>query len=106
MLNRANRAAQFLPFDSLKGLQEELRNREYQHSKVVKRELNEDEQNKISEELQRIQKGSCVKIKFYFDGHYKIIEGAVTALNLAYKFIVVEETKILFSDINAIKLIS
>ena len=42
-MNKADRAAQFQPFDALKGLQEELRAREERRTRVAKKELSEEQ---------------------------------------------------------------
>lgn len=105
MPNRANRAAQFQPFDSLKGLQEELRRREYLHSKEPKRDLSEDRQLMISNELLKVTKGSIVKVEYYYDEHYLNLEGKVSILNIPFKYLVVNNTKILFSDLYNLKVI-
>ena len=41
-MNKADRAAQFQPFDALKGLQEELRMREERRNRVAKKEVSEE----------------------------------------------------------------
>lgn len=50
-MNRANRAAQFQPFDALKGLQEELRMREERRNRVAKKEVSDEKAEEISKEL-------------------------------------------------------
>lgn len=105
MSNKANRAAQFLPFDSLKGLQEELRAREEMLLRVEKREIGEDAQNALSEELLKADRGNIVEVTFYLNGHYVTVTNKLTDKNEAYQFIVVGEVKIYFGDIYEMKTI-
>ena len=72
-MNRANRAAQFQPFDALKGLQEELRMR------------------------------SNVEIVFYRNGRYYELTGYVFAKNDTYKYLIIGEEKIAYDDIYDIR---
>ena len=53
-----NRAAQFMPFDALKGLTEELRKREERHCRVEKTELSEEESALVNNELY-LEKRGC-----------------------------------------------
>ena len=80
-MNKANRAAQFQPFDALKGLQEELRMREERRNRVEKKEVSEEKAEEISRELIKIQKGSNVEIVFYRNGSYYELTGCVFAKN-------------------------
>lgn len=105
MNKKINRAVQFMPFDALNGLQEALRKREELHSRVEKKELDEESQNEISEYLSRIQKGDLLSVDFYFNGHYLNILGRLIDKNAVRKFITVEEAKIDFADIYKIKII-
>lgn len=105
MNRKINRAAQFMPFDALKGLQEELRKREEMHSRIEKKELDEETQNEISDYLVRIDRGDLVSIDFYFNGHYVNITGRLKEKDAIRKFLTIEEAKIDFSDIYKVKII-
>lgn len=74
---RAKRAAQFAPFDALKGLHEALKLKEYQHQRVEKGEISEEDGDKISRTLLRIEKDDQVTVEFYdeCDQHYHIAAG-------------------------------
>ena len=65
-----NRAAQFLPFDALKGLSEEIQSRIEKRSRIERKELSEERQEEISSVLCKINKGTTVKVEFYSCGHY------------------------------------
>ena len=104
-MNRQERAKQFMAFDALKGLQEELRIREERRTRVEKRHLTEEQQEKISAILVKIQKGSRVNLTFYTNGHYLSIDGEITDINQIYGYIKVGNEKIFFDDIYKIRLI-
>lgn len=105
MNKKINRAVQFMPFDALNGLQDALRKREELHSRVYKKELDEESQNEISDYLTRIERGDLLSVDFYFNGHYLNIRGRLVEKNTVRKFITVEEAKIDFADIYKIKII-
>ena len=47
-MNREDRAKQFLPFDALKGLREELKRREEIALRTERRQLSEEESERLS----------------------------------------------------------
>ena len=73
-----NRAAQFLPFDALKGLSEELQSRIEKRMRVPKHEFSDEKKEELSKTLVRVDKGTVVRIKFYLNGHYIDIEGKLS----------------------------
>ena len=100
-----NRAAQFLPFDALKGLSEELQSRIDRRSKMERIELCEEQQQVISDELSRVQVGSCVRINFFMNGHYIDLEGVVEKLDTLHRYLMIGQRKIFYSDIHDIRII-
>lgn len=66
---RAQRAAQFAPFDALKGLHEALKIVEFNHERIVKGDLSEEQCKKISDNLLKVDKNSIVNLTYYYDGH-------------------------------------
>ena len=104
-MNRQDRAKQFVPFDALKGLQEELRIREERRTRVKKKTLSEDQIAKISRVLGRVEQGSNVAICLYTKGHYITIEGYVTEINQIYEYIKIGNEKVFFADIYKIAII-
>lgn len=102
---RANRAAQFNPFDALKGLQEALRKKEEISSRVEKRELSEEQQEALSSSLMRINQGTNVDITFFNKGHYISFIGIVASLDSVCRYMLVNQVKIYFDDIYKIKII-
>jgi len=104
-MDKANRAAQFLPFDALNGLQEELRKREEIHSRVEKIEIPEEKLAEISSTLFKVEKDCLAEITFYYCGHYVTVKDRVENKNTAYGFLVVNGSKIYFDDIYDIKIL-
>lgn len=105
-MNRQDRAKQFMPFDALKGLREELKLREEKRLVIERKTLTEDRVEEISLTLARIKKQTKVQIVFYYNGHYVDLEGDVIDINKAYKYITIGRTKIPFEDIYEIKIIA
>ena len=68
-LTRQERAKQFAPFDALKGLQEALRLKEYQHEKIEKGDLQEEKAKEISSALINIQRNDVAFVEYFCDGH-------------------------------------
>lgn len=101
--NKLNRAAQFMPFEALNGLGDELRKREEEHTKTAKRELDEESKLAISEMLAKIQKGDMVSVVLYLNGHYITTIGKVDEIEHLKEFISVEYMRINFDDIYEIK---
>ena len=104
-MGKVDRAAQFQPFDALKGLQEELRAREERRTRVEKKEVLEERADVISAELVKICKRSDVEITFYRSGHYYNLQGTVVDKNDIYKYLVIGQEKIFYNDIYDIKLL-
>ena len=98
-MNRQDRAKQFMPFDALKGLQEELRKREERRSRVEKKVLSEEREEKLSSELLKVRKGARIRLIFYNNGHYLDLEGDVVEVNYTYNYIKTGNEKIFFDDI-------
>ncbi|HHU43441.1 MAG: YolD-like family protein [Bacillota bacterium] len=103
-MNKANRAAQFAPFDALKGLNEALRKKEEKLSRVEKIELSEEMSEELSHKLIKLEKGQRIKITFYCYGRYITTHGIVTQKNQAYKFLTLNDQKIYFDDIYDLRL--
>ena len=102
-MNKANRAAQFAPFDALKGLQEALREKEEKHSRVEKIEITEEMAERLSLKTRKLEKGQKVKTTFYNNGHYIDLHGKVTEINQPLKYLKLDNIKIYFEDLVAIE---
>ena len=66
---RGGRAKQFAPFDALKGLQEIIKIKEYEHERIVRGEMSEDEIKEISVVLSSLEKNDEIVVDFFQDGH-------------------------------------
>lgn len=102
---KVNRAAQFAPFDALKGLQEALREKEEKAQRIQKKEISEERQDQISEKIVQLEKGTMVELVYFSLGKYITIRNEVENINLINKNITVEKKKILFSDIYEIQIL-
>ena len=105
-IDDVNRAAQFLPFDALKGLSEEIQSRIEKRSRVERKELSEERKEEISAVLCKINKGTTVMVQFYSVGHYYEVEGVVLNINLPYHYLVIGQQKIFFDDIYEICIVA
>lgn len=105
-MNRKERAKQFMPFDALKGLQEELRKREERRLMVEKKELCDEEISLINDVLTRLKKGDELEIVFYRNGRYLRLSGRLKKINTTYKYIQTESDTIYFDDVLEIKALS
>lgn len=85
----ANRAKQFLPFDALKGLQEALREKEIENEE--KKELSEESLMELENQFNKIEKGSCVKIKYYKNKKYIEVTGIITKIDYIKKKIQINQ---------------
>ena len=94
-----NRAAQFLPFDALKGLAEELQERIDRRNRVSRRELSEEDAAAISAALMRVGAGALVRLEFYEDGKYIEVEGVIDGRDDTQKCVIIGEKKIFYDDI-------
>ena len=104
MVNNLERAKQFLPFDAVKGLQEALREKEIEHEERI--DLAEEALENLEEEFNKIEIGRKVKVKYYKDGKYVVVEGNVSKINNLKKKLEVDfESKINYSDIAKIEVI-
>ena len=74
-MSRKDRAKQFAPFDALKGLQDALRIKEYEHERVQRGEIQEEKANEISKTLIALDKGSRVRVTYFENGHYLTLHG-------------------------------
>ena len=74
---REKRAAQFMPFDALRGMREALKMVEYASERVAKGEVQEETANKISGIINELEKDTLVKAKYFYDGYEKEYQGTI-----------------------------
>ena len=88
-MNREDRAKQFLPFDALKGLQEELRRREEAALRTERREPSEEAAEVLSRRLNLLKKGSRVHVTYYEGGHYHSLTASVMKVDTVHGILTV-----------------
>ena len=101
-MSRQERAKQFAPFDALKGLQETMRIKEYEHDRIVRGEVSEDDVREISSVLAGLEKGDKVQVEFFRDGHVIKLTGSVRLDVIEHK-IYIGAFEIHFDEIQKIK---
>jgi len=94
-ISRADRARQFLPFDALKGLNEALRSKEIEYED--RKDLSEEEEEKISNILLSLESGNNIRVKYYYKRQYILLKGIIKKIDPIKK-------QILFIDENIIQL--
>lgn len=102
-MSRAERAKQFMPFAALHGYEETVRKKEA--LKSARRELTEEEFDRLTEFILRIKKGDIVSVEYYSVDGYTETEGIVTEINLQMRYLKVIKTQIPFDDLYRIKAI-
>ena len=75
-----NRAKIFSPFAALRGYEDEIRSEGRDHLKGSRIELADEEQGKLSEQLQKVTKGMRVIIRYFKEGFYVTKDNAINFL--------------------------
>ncbi len=96
-MNRADRARQFLPFNSLRGYYDLIK--EAEREKTEKKILDEDELKKLADTFNELKRGMIVKITYYDVDSYKVIVGMIAKIDVIYRNITIVKTNIPFDDI-------
>ncbi|MBO6243756.1 MAG: YolD-like family protein [Clostridia bacterium] len=97
-ISRADRARQFLPFDALKGLNEALRSKEIEYED--RKDLSEEEEEKISNILLSLESGNNIRVKYYYKRQYILLKGIIKKIDPIKKQILfIDENIIQFNDI-------
>lgn len=102
MMTREERAKQFMPFDAMKGLKEALLDREEKHSRVMRHEITEEEKKKNSEVFLSLKKYELVSIAYFSNFHDIKKDGRITEINLPFRYIRLNDEKIMFENIYSI----
>lgn len=95
--SRQERARQFMPFASLRGYYDIVR--EQARNKEPKRELAEDELSKIYEKIKQIKKGMMLTVTYYNVDSYEKITGIVSNIDETSQTLTIVKTKIPFDNI-------
>ncbi len=102
---RINRAAQFAPFNALRGLGYALKMKEYEQEKKVKGDLDEEQIQKISACILSLSKNDKINLKYFSDGYEKVLVGKPT-LFIEEQYLIIENTRVNFDNILDIDKIS
>ena len=100
-MSKVDRAKQFLPFNSLRGFYDLVKNKE----KIVekRRELSCDELEILSFKFNQLVVGKVVLIRYYEVDGYISFEGMINNIDLIFKTISLVDTKINLDDIIEIR---
>ena len=103
-MNRAERAKQYLPFDALRGLREELALREERHTRTERKELSETQQQELSLALSSLKKGDGVSVTYYAQGHYVVLDATLEKIDAYKGVLVLSGVTVSFEDLYDIAL--
>ena len=104
-MTREDRAKQFAPFDAMKGLQEALRDREERYCRVQRHEISEEQMERNSEVFVKLRKGMKVRTECHYEFHDISLQGTVTAIDLTYRYLKINSSKLHFADIYDIEIL-
>lgn len=91
------RAKQFMPFASLKGYFDLIR--EEQRIKEPKKNLSEEEAMVLSYKLNQVKKGMVIKVRYYNIDAYETAEGIVSSFDDIFRTLTIVKKSISFDDI-------
>ena len=93
----SDRAKQFMPFSTLKGLDEALRAKE----KIVvpKVELSPEMAEELDYKMHLLEKGKMVTVIYFSNGEYVKVTGLVARIDEMSRVIQIVNTKVRFDDI-------
>ena len=100
-MSRAERAKQFMPFAALRGYGDAIKEKE----KVIteKKELTDEQVQKLSDAVARLKKGDVVKAVYYEKDGYVEKTGAVSKIDGVSGCLYVIKTRIPFIDLLALE---
>jgi len=104
-MTRQERAKQFAPFDAMKGLQEALREREEIHSRVEKHDVSEEDAERNSVVISKLEKGMSIRVECWRAFHDIVLTGTLTELSIPFRYIKINGEKLVFDDIYRIEII-
>lgn len=99
----SDRARQFLPFDALKGFKDLIK--EVERVKVNKKELTEENIEKLSKTILSLEKGMMVKVIYFEQDEYLKLEGIVSKIDITNRFIMIVKKRISLDDIFEIEVV-
>ena len=99
----SDRARQFLPFDALKGFKDLIK--EVERVKVNKKELTEENIERLSKTILSLEKGMMVKVIYFEQDDYLKLEGIVSKIDITNRFIMIVKKRISLDDIFEIEVV-
>ena len=103
MMTQVERAKQFLPFDSLKGLQEALRDREERYLREERREVVCEAAEQLERVMRRLSVGDTVEIVYYRNFHTVRRTGTVTRFSPEIRCLFIDGSRIGFEDVYSLR---
>ncbi len=103
MMTQTDRAKQFLPFDSLKGLSEALRDREERYAREERRELVGESAEQLERVLRRLNVGDGVELTYYHNFHTVRRTGVVTKFTPEFRCLFIDGSRVDFEDIYVLR---
>lgn len=97
MIDPADRARQFMPFAALRGYEERIREKEYVPE--PKKPLTEEDALRLSERMGALRKGDIVEVRYYENGAYRNLKGAVSDIDAVHRRLRIVKSTIEFDDI-------
>lgn len=97
-MSKSDRAKQFAPFDALRGLQEALRIKEYEHDRKEKGDISQEKLTEMTTILLEHTRNYILNVKYFYDG-YIMEKIGIAKIDLALRTITFDNLKINFDDI-------
>lgn len=103
-MSRMNRAAQFAPFEALRGHGGDLSRENWKLTRTQRVELSEDDSERLSDKLVQVNKGDEITVVCFVPdegemGCYENVSGKVAAIDAAFQTIQINKRTIHFKDI-------
>ena len=100
-MTKTDRAKQFLPFNSLRGYYDLIREKEKEIT--PKRELSDSDIEQLNNKIMSLEKNMIIRVTYYDVDSYRTISGMISKIDLEQKYLIVVKEKISFSDITNIE---
>ena len=102
-MSRAERARQFMPFAALRGFESLIEEQERIYT--PRRELSEEEAERLSRRLSSLERGMVIRVVYYDRDAYVTWEGALTEVDVVFRFLRVIKTRISFEDLLEVEIL-
>lgn len=99
-----DRAAQFMPFAALTGYYDLIRAQE--RIAEARRELSQEDVERISRELAHVRRGSLVRVTHYADGSYVTQEALVSRFDPVERELSIARARIRFEDVWSVEVLA